>query len=166
MVIKLDWSLGSVTWPWNGKGLFTGQVALPQGTKLDFTLTALRQDGQILAQQLFPQTEIRASGDLRFPLTVDEVVLQTHVTDTEAPTPGEGGALKVSDVRGTSLRIRYTPAIDNLSFAHELRYAVYVADARESLVDPNTAASKTRIVQDWGPVSNAIMIMPGTMKAP
>lgn len=158
MVIKLDWQGSGATWPWNGKGLFTGQSTLAVGAKLDFVLSALGQDGQTVAQKKFSQTEIAVSGDLKFALTVDETALKQHVTDTEPATPGDGGTLQVSDVREDSFRIRYASAFDNQTFAADLRYAVYLGEAREVVADPQKAATKARLVQDWSPANNSVTI--------
>lgn len=159
LVVKLSWPEGSASWPWNGTGVFTGQAAgLAVGGAVDFTLAAFGEDGQAVAQKEFPATAIGGTGDLAFSLEVDEGVLQAQGADGVPPTPGNGGAVQVGDLRGSSFSVSFAPASDAVTAAADLRYAVYVGETRDAVETPAQAASRARLARDWGPAVASVPI--------
>lgn len=159
MVVKLSWPGGGASWPWNGTGVFTGQAGgLAVGGTVDFVLAAFGEDGQAVAQKEFPGTAIGGTGDLAFALEVDEAALVAHGVEGVPATPGEGGAVQVEDVRGSSFSIRFAPATDDVTAAADLRYAVYVGETRDAVEDPAQAASRARLVRDWGPAVASVPV--------
>lgn len=159
MVIKLEWPGDHASWPWNGTGIYSGQAGgLVVGENLDFTLSALGENGEPVVQKNFFAVPIGASGDLSFAIEVAEADLKAHRDDQTAPIPGEAGAVEVFEVKDSSFRISFAPASDNQTKTADLRYAVYVAESRQAVANPDRAAKEARLVQDWTVGANPVTI--------